>query len=297
MCAELDSRSLSAEKDVQMIDKRIFITGGASGLGRALGERYARAGFRVCIGDLNEQRGTEVARALGNGAQFLRCDVTHERDLSEAAAWLERTWGGVDIVVNNAGVALAGAIDETSMHDWQWIVDVNLLGVVRGCKVFTPLLKKQRSGHIINVASLSGLVHLPMMSAYSATKAAVVALSETLRLELEPHGIGVSVVCPGFFRTNLIESLRTSDAELAAITRKLVERAPIGAEVIADKVFQGVARGECHIVPQGEARLIWMIKRMSPFNVYLGALRRTATKMLGDKHPVARAEKAEKAYG
>ena len=278
-----------------MIDKRIFITGGASGLGRALAERYARAGFRVCIGDLNETRGSEVARTLGSAAHFLRCDVTSERDLADAAAWLERTWGGVDVVVNNAGVALAGAIDETSMADWQWIVDVNLLGVVRGCKVFTPLLKRQHGGHIVNVASLSGLVHLPMMAAYSATKAAVVAVSETLRLELEQDNIGVSVVCPGFFRTNLIESLRTGSAELHQVTRKLVEQAPIGADEIADKVFQSVARNEFRIIPQKDARLIWMIKRLSPFHVYLGALRRTAQKVIGNHAPEARVEQVGKA--
>jgi NAD(P)-dependent dehydrogenase (short-subunit alcohol dehydrogenase family) len=280
-----------------MIDKRIFITGGASGLGRALAERYARAGFRVCIGDVNQQRGGEVARDLGEAAHFLRCDVTSEHDLEQAAGWLERSWGGVDVVVNNAGVALAGAIDETSLSDWQWIVDVNLLGVVRGCKVFTPLLKRQHGGHIVNVSSLSGLVHLPMMSAYSATKAAVVALSETLRLELEPHGIGVSVVCPGFFRTNLVESLRTASPELERVTRKLVEHASIGADEIADRVFQGVARDDFHILPQGEARLIWMLKRLSPFPVYLAALRRTASKVLGNKRRAARAEQAAKAYG
>ena len=277
-----------------MIDKRIFITGGASGLGRALAERYARAGFRVCIGDLHEARGAEVARALGDAAHFLRCDVTSERDLGEAAAWLERSWGGVDVVVNNAGVALAGAIDETSMSDWKWIVDVNLLGVVRGCRVFTPLLKRQHGGHIVNVASLAGLVHMPMMAAYSATKAAVVALSETLRLELEPHNISVSVVCPGFFRTNLTESLRTGSADLDRLTRKLVEQSPIGADEIAEKVFRGVGRKEFRIIPQKDARLIWMIKRLSPFGVYLRTLRRSTVKMLGSdsSQPRAQATKA-----
>lgn len=280
-----------------MSDKRIFITGGASGLGRALAERYARGGFRVCIGDVNEARGKETVAALGASTRFLRCDVTREEDLAQAASWLAQHWGGVDIVANNAGVALAGAIEDTSLSDWQWIIDINLLGVVRGCKVFTPLFKQQRHGHFINISSLSGLVHLPMMAAYSASKAAVIAVSETLRLELEEHGVGVSVVCPAFFRTNLHESLRTANTQLAEMTRKLVASAPIGAEVVADKVYHGVARGDFHILPHGEGRFAWMLKRMTPYSLYLAAMRRTAKKMLGKHDPAARAEAAAKALG
>ncbi|MET0343215.1 MAG: SDR family oxidoreductase [Polyangiales bacterium] len=279
-----------------MGDKRIFITGGASGLGRALAERYARDGYRVCIGDLNEARGKETVAALGGAAHFLRCDVTREEDLTEAARWLEQSWGGVDIVVNNAGVALAGLIEDVSLTDWQWIVDINLLGVVRGCKVFTPLFKKQRSGHFINVSSLSGIVHMPTMAAYSATKAAVVAVSETLRLELEEWNIGVSVVCPSFFRTNLTESLRTGDSRLQEMTRTLVEKSPIGADVIAEKIFAGVARGHFHILPHGEGRVAWLLKRLTPYKFYLGAMRKNAKKMLGREDAVAQAELASKPH-
>ncbi len=277
-----------------MSSKRIFITGGASGLGRALAERYAREGWRVCIGDLNEARGQETIKALGGSAHFLRCDVTSEEDLSAAASWLDQNWGGVDVVVNNAGVAAAGAIDDMSITDWKWIVDVNLLGVVRGCKVFTPLFKRQKSGYFINVSSLSGLVHMPMMAAYSATKAAVVAISETLKLELEEHGIGVSVVCPAFFRTNLAESLRTGDSHLEQVTRKLVERAVVGADEIADYTYRGVERGDFHILPHREGRVAWMLKRLTPYSVYLGAMRKAAKKMLVRE---AGPELAEKALG
>jgi NAD(P)-dependent dehydrogenase (short-subunit alcohol dehydrogenase family) len=260
--------------------KRVFITGGASGLGRALAERYARAGFRVCIGDIHEARGAETVAALPPGAHFLRCDVTRDADLATAADWLERNWGGVDVVVNNAGVAIGGSIDEIGMSDWQWIVDINLLGVVRGCKAFAPLLRRQGHGHIVNIASMAGLVHPPVMSAYCATKAAVVALSETLRLELARDRIGVSVVCPGFFRTNLTESLRAGNADVERVTRKLVEQARAGAPEVAERVFRGVERGEFYILTHAEGRIAWMVKRLLPVALYLSWMQKSTRKMM-----------------
>ena len=156
--------------------RRIFITGGACGLGRALAERYARAGWRVCIGDLDAERCADALaaiRAHSPQSHALACDVTREDALQAAADWLQREWGGVDVVVNNAGVAQMGGIAETSLEDWRWAVDINLLGVVRGCKVFAPLLAAQGGGRLVNIASMAGLVHMPQASAYNATKAAV----------------------------------------------------------------------------------------------------------------------------
>ncbi len=262
---------------------RIFITGGASGLGRALAESYSRAGWRVCIGDLNEARGTETAAALaalGPEGHFLRCDVTRDGDLEAAARWLEESWGGVDVVVNNAGVAVSGGVADVSLADWQWAVDVNLLGVVRGCRVFTPVLRRQGGGHLVNIASMAGLVHPPMMSAYNATKAAVVALSETLRLELAGDRILVTVVCPGFFRTNLAESLRASDPAIEGVTRALVVRSRRSAPEIAELVRRGVERGQTHVLTHADGRAAWMLKRFLPFPLYLKFLARGSQRML-----------------
>ncbi len=257
--------------------RRIFITGGAGGLGRALAGRYARAGWRVCIGDLDVERCAEALAAIrshSSQSHALACDVTREADLQTAADWLQREWGGVDVVVNNAGVAQMGGIAETSLADWQWTVDINLLGVVRGCKVFAPLLRAQGGGHLVNIASMAGLVHMPHASAYNATKAAVVALSETLQLELEPEGIRVSVVCPAFFRTDLARNMRAATPELERMTKRLVERARIDADEIADRVFQGVARGDPHILTHPEAKRFWRMKRLLPYRLYLVLMRR-----------------------
>jgi NAD(P)-dependent dehydrogenase (short-subunit alcohol dehydrogenase family) len=270
--------------------KRVFITGGASGFGRALAERWARAGARVCIGDIHDERGVETLtalKALGATAHSLRCDVTKEDDLQAASDWLEESWGGVDIVVNNAGVAIGGGITEISLDDWRWIVDINLLGVVRGCKVFTPLFRKQQAGHFVNISSMAGLIHPPMMSAYNATKAAVVALSETLRVELAPHHIAVTVVCPSFFRTNLTETMRSGNADVARITNKLVNNAKRGADEIAELTFRGVERGDFHVLTHTDGKVAWMLKRLAPFSLYAEVLSRNTRKMMGRKEGAA----------
>jgi NAD(P)-dependent dehydrogenase (short-subunit alcohol dehydrogenase family) len=272
--------------------KRIFITGGASGLGQALALRYARAGWRVCIGDVHVARGEETAAqlaVLGADAHFVRCDVTADADLAAAATWLEANWGGVDVVVNNAGVAVSGGIDEVSLDDWKWIVDINLLGVVRGCRAFTPLFRRQRGGRFVNIASMAGLVSPPLSSAYCATKAAVVALSESLRVELEGDGIGVSVVCPAFFRTNLTESLRASTPGVAKLTRHLVERAKLDATTIADRVFRSVERGEFYVLTHAEGRAAWALKRYLPSGIYHRVFGHQTRKMI---HFARRTERA-----
>lgn len=259
-----------------MSEKRIFITGGASGLGRALAERYARAGWRVCIGDLDETRCAETMAGLhgARASHALRCDVTREEDLQAAAEWLRAHWGGVDVVVNNAGVAQVGNFVDTPITDWQWIIDINLLGVVRGCRVFVPMLRAQGRGHLVNVASMAGLIHPPRGSAYNATKAAVVALSETLQLEVGDDGIDVSVVCPGYFRTNLAASARTSDSASANMVSKLVGRARHTAEEIAELAYRGIERRDFHILTHRDASRVWFMKRFLPFSVYLDSMRR-----------------------
>lgn len=264
--------------------KRIFVTGGASGFGRALAERWARAGYRVCVGDIHEERLAETLaslRKLGATAHALRCDVTKEDDFDAAADWLVESWGGVDVVVNNAGVAIGGTITEITIDDWRWIIDINLLGVVRGCKTFTPIFRKQKAGRFVNVSSMAGLIHPPMMSAYNATKAAVVAISETLRVELAGDGIDVTVVCPSFFRTNLTETMRSGNADTARLTKKLVTRASRGADEIAELTFRGVERGDFHVLTHADGKVAWMLKRFAPFSLYARAVSQGTRRMMG----------------
>ena len=142
---------------------------------------------------------------------------------------MERRWGGLDVLVNNAGVAGGGRLDVATLEEWQWITDINLFGAVRGTRTFVPMFKQQRSGHIVNVASLAGLVHPAGMASYNAVKAAVVALTETTGHELASYGVRASVVCPSYFRTNLMSSMRGTDTALASVLELARRVAPRSA--------------------------------------------------------------------
>lgn len=218
------------------MSRRVLVTGGASGLGLALTELMLDRGDTVLVVDLAEDR----PDAVPEGAAYRRVDVRSQQDWDAAMAWVRDTWGGLDLLVNNAGVATGGRIDVESMSDWERVVDINLLGVARGCHTFTPMFKAQKSGHIVNVASLAGLVHGPGMSSYNATKAGVVALSETLSFELAPWSIDVSVVCPAFFRTNLHQSFSGKDAAMQEAGVRLITQASVDAAHIAAIVLKGV---------------------------------------------------------
>ncbi|MBZ5735977.1 SDR family NAD(P)-dependent oxidoreductase [Nocardioides sp. TRM66260-LWL] len=259
--------------------RRVLITGAASGLGAALADAFARRGDDVLRTDVSFDAGT-VGSADGPDGRRLRLDITSEDDWAAARAWVEETWGGLDVLVNNAGVAGGGRLDVAELEEWRWILDVNLLGAVRGLRAFVPLLKAQGSGRVVNVASLAGLVHPAGMASYNAVKAAVVALTETAGHELAAHGVTAHAVCPSYFRTNLMSSLRGADTALASVMTHLVERAPLGAEEIAAAVLDGLDRGEELIVPDDAARAAVALKR-DDRSAYDALLRAQAAKLEG----------------
>lgn len=263
--------------------KRVFITGGASGLGRALALRYARDGWRVCIADLNDERGEatrfELSAAGSPDAVYRHADVTVEADLQAIADELRTRWSGLDVLVNNAGVAQAGAIEDVSLSDWAWIMDINLYGVVRGCKIFTPIFKQQGHGHIVNIASMAGLLDVPRMASYNVSKAAVVALSTTLEQELMEHGIGVSVVCPSFFQTNLGETMRATDPGLIKMMSKLLASGKLSADQVADAIVAGVAKKQVHILPHVAGERLWKAKRFLPHVLYSRMFQKSVQRM------------------
>lgn len=251
--------------------QRVLVTGGASGLGLALVRALAARGDLVLATDLAEER----PAALPPSALYERLDVRSDDDWAQSLERVRATWGGLDLLVNNAGVAAGGRIDVATMDDWHWIVDINLLGVVRGCRTFVPLFKEQRSGHIVNTASLAGLVHAPAMASYNATKAGVVALSETLSHELAPFGVAVSVVCPSFFRTNLHTSLQGADMEMEESATAMITRASRSAEQVAARVLRGIDARREVILTDLDGHVAWRAKRyVRP--VYSTVMRRVA---------------------
>ncbi len=264
--------------------KRVFITGGAGGLGRALAFRYVRAGWHVCIADVSDARGIETRKELEAAAKstevlYRHADVTREEDLQTIANELDQRWGGLDVLINNAGVAQAGAIEDVTISDWEWIININLLGVVRGCKIFTPIFKRQGSGHIVNIASMAGLLDVPRMASYNVTKAAVVALSGTLEQELMEDGIHVSVVCPSFFQTNLEETMRTTDPGLKKMMGKLLSSGKLTADEVAERIFQGVEKQHAYILPHASGEHLWLAKRYLPQRIYSKLFQRSVSRM------------------
>ena len=194
----------------------------------------------------------------------MRCDVRDYSQLIAFAQACEEKLGGIDIVVNNAGVASGGFFDELSLEDWDWQIAINLMGVVKGCKAFLPLVQKSK-GKIINIASMAALMQAPGMSNYNVAKAGVVALSESLLVELRQAEVGVHVVCPSFFQTNLLDSFRGPTPNVKAQIGKLLESSPITAADIADYIHQQVAKGEFMILPhdEGPGRSSSRIRRRS----------------------------------
>jgi NAD(P)-dependent dehydrogenase (short-subunit alcohol dehydrogenase family) len=253
---------------------RVLVTGAASGLGAALTAAFLARGDEVLATDLAPPS-SDIG---GAGVDWLRLDVRSDEDWAAALAWVEETWGGLDVLVNNAGVAGGGRVDLCTMEEWAWLTEINLFGVVRGARTFAPLLKGQGSGRIVNVASLAGLVHPPGMGSYNAVKAAVVAFSETLAHELAPYGVGCSAVCPSYFRTNLTASLRGADTDVAAKVSAMVEQSPITAEDIAAAVLAGVDAGDELIVPDEAARAAYDLKR-NHRDAYDTEMRRTAARL------------------
>jgi NADP-dependent 3-hydroxy acid dehydrogenase YdfG len=247
--------------------KTIAISGAGSGLGAALAHRYGAAGYRVAVTDQHERRAFRVAAELeaeGFNAWSQALDVTSAQDWDALYQRVLTEWGRLDILVNNAGVAAAGRLEDSSLEDWRWVLDTNLVGVVRGCHRFLPLLREQGSGHIINMASFAGMMPVPEMSAYATAKAAVVALSEQLRVDLQGSGVGVSVVCPAFVQTRLLETFRAPDERHRKQAERWMERAAVTAEDVAETVFNAVRDRKFLVLTHRETRWAWRLRRWFP---------------------------------
>ncbi|MFH0300642.1 SDR family NAD(P)-dependent oxidoreductase [Bradyrhizobium sp. 31Argb] len=196
----------------ELAGRTAFVTGGASGIGLALGRAFAEAGMKVMLADIEAEALERAVKSLAEFGPSIRgtiCDVADPASVEDAAGATFDAFGNVHILCNNAGVAAGGGIDTISLESWRWVIDVNLMGVVHGIASFLPHMRKHGAGgHIVNTASMAGMNGGLGFSPYSATKFAVVSMSEGLALRLKPLGIGVSVLCPSFVRTRIGESGR-----------------------------------------------------------------------------------------
>ncbi|MHB8267029.1 SDR family NAD(P)-dependent oxidoreductase [Bradyrhizobium sp.] len=196
----------------ELAGKTAFVTGGAGGIGLALGRAFAEAGMQVMLADIERDALAGAVTSLHNIGPQVRgvvCDVADPGSVDAAARETIEAFGKVHVVCNNAGVAAAGGIDNISLDNWRWVLDVNLMGVLHGIRAFLPHIRAHgEGGHIVNTASMAGMSGGLGFSPYTAAKFAVVGMSEGLSQQLKPHGIGVSVLCPYFVRTGIGESGR-----------------------------------------------------------------------------------------
>ncbi len=250
------------------IPKRAVVTGAASGLGRALSVELAARGCDLLLLDIQEEALAAVKLEVeGHGvkAEIFAGDVSKMEVLERAAAHGLETLGPVDFVANNAGVAVSGPFEDISIADWEWIVGINMWGVIYGCRAFVPQLRAAGGGSILNVASAAGLLNAPRMSPYNVTKAAVISLSETLSTEYAREGITVSALCPTFFETKILEDARGifRDQE-KKLARGMMKRSKIQAGDVAKIAVDQALAGKSTIVPMNDGRWLWRLKRATP---------------------------------
>ena len=247
----------------ELTDRVAIVTGGASGIGRSLVTALHRAGARVVVADLNGDLAATVAGGLGERARAERVDVTDPGAVQRLVDGTVRGEGRLDLLFNNAGIAVFADARDTSLEDWNRQIDVNLRGVIHGVVAAYPIMVRKGSGHIVNTASAAGILPSPATIAYAATKHAVVGLSLTLRTEAVHHGVNVSVICPGLIQTPIVQA-----AKIVGPTReRILAESPLklySSDRLAAAVLRGVARKRAIIPFTPEVRALWFLHRLSP---------------------------------
>lgn len=251
--------------------RNAVITGAASGLGRALALALAKRGWRILIADINPTGMDEtlaIVRKAGGEGEVFTCDVSKPENVERMAEHAFTTFKRVDLLINNAGVVSCGFTGDIPLEDWRWCVDINFWGMLYGCHSFIPGMKAQGGGHIINVSSCGGIFSLMEMGPYSVSKAAVISLTETIRTELAPHKIGVTVVCPMFFNTNLLDTMRYQDPFQHEFAHSAFENGRMSADEIAEMTLKAYAKNKLYLIPQFTGKYFWILKRLSPSLFY-----------------------------
>jgi NAD(P)-dependent dehydrogenase (short-subunit alcohol dehydrogenase family) len=247
---------------VESLRERVaVVTGGASGIGRALVEALAREGARVVVADVDERGAVSVAdgiRGAGGDAIPVRVDVSDRAQVHALADRAFAAFGAVHVVCNNAGVALWGGLEGATPHDWQWVLGVNLWGVIHGVEAFVPrMIAQGAGGHVVNTASMAGLIASQGLGVYNTSKYAVVGLSETLAKDLRPYDIGVSVLCPMGVATGIRGSERNRPSHLRNETASKPEPVELigrtlAPETVAEMVIAAIRANRLYVITHDE---------------------------------------------
>ena len=261
------------------------VTGAASGIGRALAVRLSKAGAALAIADVNETELQATARLVQTKCTTHRVDVSNEQRMQDFVQEVVAAHGRVNLVINNAGVALLGTFAELSTADIAWLMGVNFWGVVYGTKYFMPVLQQQSSAHLVNISSIFGIIGFPGQTAYNASKFAVRGFTEALRHELEDSHVRISCVHPGGIKTNIARSARVG-AHAQAVQSTLEEGhfeklAPTTPEQAAERIVRGIERNEPRIMIGSDAKMMERVQRLLPVK-YWRFLRPLIERQLGE---------------
>lgn len=257
---------------MKRIEGRVaVITGAAGGIGRATALALAERGCALALCDVDERGLEETAQSAARNAArnavaitTARVDVASAPAMQDFARAVERDHGAAHILVNNAGVVIAGSFAEQRLEDLAWLVGINYWGVVHGCHFFLPLIRRQDEGHIVNLSSMFGFLGLPEQSGYCATKAAVRALSESLYAELREESIGVTTVHPGCIDTSIVRSGRMDDENMRQSVQALFDRAGAPPEVVARAIVRAIERNRLFVRVRSESFATDLAKRLLP---------------------------------
>jgi NAD(P)-dependent dehydrogenase (short-subunit alcohol dehydrogenase family) len=250
--------------------KRAFITGGGGGLGRALSLKLAGDGWTVGITDIKDEGLSESAKLIeqaGGKALTYKFDVSKKDDYKKAFDDFVAKTGGIDLLINNAGVGDGGLVGEYGLDNWEWITGINLMAAVYGSHYAIQVMKQQKSGHIISIASAAGIANMPNMGMYNVTKAGVISLMETIYAEVSAFNIQTNVVCPTFFRSNIMQYNR-GDKTATTVGQTIINRARYSPDEIADYILTQAGKGKFYILHPYQAKLVFHIKRFLP-NLFL----------------------------
>ena len=242
----------------------VVITGGANGLGFALAKVHVARGDRVVLVDRDAEQGKASADALAGNVHFFACDLTQVAECEPLASHIKSVTASVSRLYNNAGIAGSiGTLKHQTDANWEAVFGINVFAPARLTRLLLPLLAAARRARVVNVASMAGLLSASHMSAYSASKAALVSLSETLHKELQPGGIGVTVACPAFFKTRLTDSIPPQESKARASVEKLMANGKLSADQVAQSIVGAADRGQFMVLPHARERWLWYLKRLS----------------------------------
>lgn len=251
--------------------KVAVVTGAASGIGRATALRLASCGCRVALADIDRDGLESIAKELtelGTTVSTHEVDVSSSSQMEAFAGDVEDIYGSIDILINNAGVAIAGTFENQRLEDLEWLVGINYWGVVYGCHYFLPLLKRRDEAHIVNVSSMFGFLGLPEQSGYCATKAAVRALSESLWTELRREKIGVTSIHPGCIDTAIIASSRMEDDETRESAQDIFSLRGAPPDAVAVAILRGIEKNKLRVRVRPESIASEWLKRIFPVGIH-----------------------------